>query len=334
MSISKAWSWESADKEGWLEPCEESRYYAEKWYKEGRRSVLDLGCGLGRHSLLFAETGFTVTAADLSDYAVSFVRDAQKKRGLDFRTVKCDMLSLPFADCAFDCVWAYHTLSHTDSAGFSRIISEIRRVLRPEGAVYFDVCSKETWMFTQSGFPHIDANTLVVQGGEEDGIPHFFTDLDELEHILDGFDIIKIRHIDDCYSNGRRQTSRHYFVYANARKDDFEPDYSNVIGKSVQGEIDRPIGSVHPRCSDLIYPVNYGYVKGIRGGDGHWQDVYLLGVKEPVHEFEARVIGVYHRYNDCEDKWICAPDGMAFSDNEILESIHFQEKYFTGKLYT
>ena len=47
MSISKAWSWDTADKEGWLEPCEESRFYAEKWYKEGRRSVLDLGCGLG-----------------------------------------------------------------------------------------------------------------------------------------------------------------------------------------------------------------------------------------------------------------------------------------------
>ena len=107
-----------------------------------------------------------------------------------------------------------------------------------------------------------------------------------------------------------------------------------MIGRLVKCEIDRPAGSAHPKDKELIYPVNYGYVKGVRGGDGDWQDIYLLGVGEPVREFEARVIGVYHRYNDCEDKWICAPEGMLFSDNEILESIDFQEKFFTGKLYT
>ena len=36
------------DKNLWLTPCEESYYYAEKWKREGRHSVLDLGCGLGR----------------------------------------------------------------------------------------------------------------------------------------------------------------------------------------------------------------------------------------------------------------------------------------------
>ena len=43
------------DKSAWLDPCEESYYYAEKWKREGRKSILDLGCGLGRHSVLFAK---------------------------------------------------------------------------------------------------------------------------------------------------------------------------------------------------------------------------------------------------------------------------------------
>lgn len=33
------------DKNHWLEPCEESFYYAVKWRRAGRRSLLDLDCG-------------------------------------------------------------------------------------------------------------------------------------------------------------------------------------------------------------------------------------------------------------------------------------------------
>lgn len=39
------------------------------------------------------------------------------------------------------------------------------------------------------------------------------------------------------------------------------------------------MGSFHPRHKDLHYPVNYGYVSGLLGGDGAEQDIYLLGGK-------------------------------------------------------
>lgn len=111
------------------------------------------------------------------------------------------------------------------------------------------------------------------------------------------------------------------------------PDYQNIIGKIVFVEIDRPLGSRHPKYSNIIYPINYGYVKDIIGGDGEEQDVYLLGVDEPVKHFRAQVIAVFHRYNDDEDKWIAAPIGSDFSDEYILEKIHFQEQFFQGELY-
>ena len=55
------------DKSTWLEPCEESYYYAQKWKREGRRSLLDLGCGLVRQSVFFARCGFRVSAVDICD---------------------------------------------------------------------------------------------------------------------------------------------------------------------------------------------------------------------------------------------------------------------------
>jgi len=106
-----------------------------------------------------------------------------------------------------------------------------------------------------------------------------------------------------------------------------------MIGKTVRGKVDRPIGSAHPVHPDTIYPLNYGYVENVFAGDGEEQDVYIVGTQEPLKEFEGTVIAIYHRINDDEDKWVVALDDRYYTDKEILEAIHFQEQYFQGKLY-
>lgn len=106
------------------------------------------------------------------------------------------------------------------------------------------------------------------------------------------------------------------------------------LGRTVDIEMDRPIGTVHPKHDNIIYPINYGYIPGVPGGDGEELDVYLLGVSEPVGEYTCRIIAVAHRMNDVEDKLVGAPDGMEFSAEEIAEAISFQEKYYKTKIET
>lgn len=53
----------------------------------------------------------------------------------------------------------------------------------------------------------------------------------------------------------------------------------------VEVKVDRPIGSYHPKHKEIYYSVNYGYVPNIIAGDGEEQDVYILGVSEPLDEF-------------------------------------------------
>ncbi len=118
------------------------------------------------------------------------------------------------------------------------------------------------------------------------------------------------------------------------RKDIETPDYRDILGKSVSGTIDRPLGSRHPDYPEMLYPVNYGYVDGLTAGDGEEQDVYLLGEAGPVSSFSGRVIAVCHRLNDVEDKWIVSADGLPRSEAEIRAAIGFQEQYFMGELYT
>ena len=117
--------------------------------------------------------------------------------------------------------------------------------------------------------------------------------------------------------------------------------YRNIIGRIVKGKIDRPMGSYHPRHKNLYYPVNYGYVEGIIGGDGAEQDVYLLGETSAVADFVGKVIAVYHRYDDNETKWIvipCDEKGIIRGDikipgkDEIYARIAFQEQFYSGVL--
>lgn len=108
---------------------------------------------------------------------------------------------------------------------------------------------------------------------------------------------------------------------------------NNIIGKIVCGIIDRPLGSHHPDFPDLIYELNYGYVSGIFAPDREEQDVYIIDCDVPIREFEGTVIAIYHRIDDIEDKWIVSLTEKDFNDDEILEKIRFQEKYFKGILY-
>lgn len=36
--------------------------------------------------------------------------------------------------------------------------------------------------------------------------------------------------------------------------------------------------------------------------------------------------------DDVEEKWVVAPEGMAFTKEEICEQIHFQEQYFDSEI--
>lgn len=101
------------------------------------------------------------------------------------------------------------------------------------------------------------------------------------------------------------------------------------LGKTVTIEIDRPIGYVHIKGEKtLIYPINYGYIPGVLGGDGEELDVYLMGVDHEVSSYTGRIIGIVYRADDVEDKLIMAPMGEEYSARDMARAVYFQEKYY------
>lgn len=104
------------------------------------------------------------------------------------------------------------------------------------------------------------------------------------------------------------------------------------LGNHVTVTVDRPLGSRHPKHPDMIYPVNYGYIEGLLAPDGEEQDVYILGVNEPIEKFEGIVIAVIHRKDDVEDKLVAAPVGVNITKDEIAAAVEFTEKYFDSEV--
>ena len=99
----------------------------------------------------------------------------------------------------------------------------------------------------------------------------------------------------------------------------------DYIGKIIKVKIDRPLGSKHPNWN-MIYTVNYGYVPNTISGDGEEHDCYVLGVFEPIEEFEGKCIAVLERKGEDDDKLIIVPKNKKYSDEQIKALIEFQER--------
>lgn len=108
-------------------------------------------------------------------------------------------------------------------------------------------------------------------------------------------------------------------------------DFRKYLNKKVKVVIDRKMGSTHPKYN-FIYPVNYGFIPNTVSGDGEELDCYILGVYEPLEEFEGKCIAIIHRLNDNDDKLIVVPEGKKFSIREIEVLVEFQERFFKHEI--
>lgn len=214
MEEVKAWDWSKNENLIWEKPSLESYYYVNLWKAKNYQNILDLGCGIGRHTKLFCENGFKVWGCDLSEVAVSNTMQKLKLASLDAKVEVADMHNLPYEDEKFDAIFSYHTISHTTSLKIKTIIKEITRVLKKKGEIFLTLCSKSTYSFQSNLYPHLDENTLIkTDEGPEKGIPHFYVDLEDIKDLFSDFQIINIRHIDDITLSDNDKHSFHYFMH-------------------------------------------------------------------------------------------------------------------------
>jgi len=211
MLQSKPWRWDEVTDPKWEEPAPEIYALAERWQRDRRYFILDLGCGLGRHSLFLAARGFAVAAFDLSEIGVAALEKAANDRHLPVVARVGDMKKLPYQDSSFDAIVAFNVIYHADRAGVEQVVGEIGRVLAPGGEIFLTLISKGNPSFTDPANRVIDADTIVKTAGHEADVPHYYSDETEARRLLAGFEILRFAHVEEVEKTGR---SCHYYILA------------------------------------------------------------------------------------------------------------------------
>ena len=183
----KRWSTE-AGRAAWLEPEPEVLSVVEELRGRKARRALDLGSGVGRHSVYLAGQGWEVSCLDASANGLRFARAESARRGLRLAPVVAAMTDLPYEAGLFDYVLAWNVIYHGDGAVVRRCISEIGRVLRPGGLYQGTMLSTRNRSFGQGR--QVAPNTFVQEGGDGDsGHPHFYCDEAALAELFAGFEL-------------------------------------------------------------------------------------------------------------------------------------------------
>jgi len=152
--------------------------------------VLDLGCGVGRHTLPLAQLGLETYAIDGSDTGLSFARKAAEKADLTVVFTQGSMLDLPYADGFFDYVLAFNVVYHGDRPVVQRAIAEIHRILQPGGLFQGTMLSKRHRKY---GLGHeIAPNTFVISDDADKDHPHFYCNAIELCQLYEGFELFEL----------------------------------------------------------------------------------------------------------------------------------------------
>jgi SAM-dependent methyltransferase len=106
-----------------------------RFHTAGGKSLLELGCGTGRHAALFREAGYEVTGVDMSGTMLALAR----KNNPDIAFAQADARQVRL-DRKFDIVTSlFHVASYqTGNADFSAYLESVRTHLAPGGVFIFD----------------------------------------------------------------------------------------------------------------------------------------------------------------------------------------------------
>ncbi len=164
--------------------------YIKNNHKENDINLLDLGSGNGRDALFFANNGAKVHAIDISEQALSALKE--KNQSIITEPQNFEHLNLP--KNSFDVIYAHLSLHYFNNDKTMEILNIIKSALRPGGLFFVKVKSIEDWQYGEGKqiAPHIfyDGHTR-----------HFFS-VDKLKTMLSGFNIIEIMESKDNY-NGK-----------------------------------------------------------------------------------------------------------------------------------
>ncbi|MCL4267825.1 MAG: methyltransferase domain-containing protein [Anaerolineae bacterium] len=166
-------------------------------------SILDVGCGVGRHLVYLGGRGFRVAGVDISPGGVRLAVAACAERHIAADVRASDMTTLPWADMTFDAALSTSAIHHQLRVGMVQTLAETWRVLKPGGLLLVDFPCTDTLVYQQlrrrvaaGELTEVEPATFVDEGpvreGDDEYLPHHFCDEADARDLLRDFEIIRL----------------------------------------------------------------------------------------------------------------------------------------------
>lgn len=121
--------WEKAATPEWT--ADEAQFLADVLNLAPGSSLLDIPCGMGRHSLAMARLGHRITGVDISDEYVAKVRDRARSEKLPVEVIHGNILFIPLPQ-RFDGAWCMgNSFGYFDFDGVNKFVAKVAAALKP-----------------------------------------------------------------------------------------------------------------------------------------------------------------------------------------------------------
>lgn len=155
--------------------------------KEIKGKALDVGCGGGRHVILFAKHGFESYGIDYSKAAIKLAKQDAKAKKIKVHLKAGDVLNLPYKKNSFDVVHDTGCLHHIKKKDWPLYLKNILKVLKPGGYYKLFSFSSKTKFLT--GKPITKDKRWILHRKH---YSYFFTKKEFKDIFSKYFDILKI----------------------------------------------------------------------------------------------------------------------------------------------
>jgi tellurite methyltransferase len=169
---------------------------------EDRRRILDIGCGLGRHTVYLAARGFDVTATDSAPAALASCRKSLEDLNLQAELLQLDMTAMDFPPGRFDGVVASNVIHHADLATLERILASITEMLAPHGLFVWVTPTPRHFAFGRGR--EIEPNTWIGSDAADGYLPHHYSTEAEVRELLHAYEVLSIGEYEYADEQGTR----------------------------------------------------------------------------------------------------------------------------------
>lgn len=198
------------------------RYIASRKGKSAdgaRKTILDFGCGAGRHSIAMLRMGYEVIGVDYNEKSLEVTKERvaqleeELNTKLEFKGISNLNSDIPIKNETVDTIVAWGSMFYNERAKIKELLKEMYRVLKENGELFADFRTQRDYLYGCGEEIEKDFYQLDESSGRP-GYIYLFLPLEEWKEIFKecGFEVINVETFEFTQDNGKNLNSWYHIT--------------------------------------------------------------------------------------------------------------------------